>query len=66
MAMHEGECMSDQDDRSLSDEATFAGRAPPGRAEVSLSDERTLGGADADMLPNHSRALSMLLDALDT
>ena len=39
--------MSDQDDRSLSDEATFAGRAPPGRAEVSLSDERTLGGADA-------------------
>ena len=39
--------MSDQDDRSLSDEATFAGRAPPWRAEVSLSDERTLGGADA-------------------
>ena len=35
--------MSDDSDTSLSDEATFAGRPRPQRADVSLGDERTFG-----------------------
>jgi hypothetical protein len=39
--------MSDEFDASLSDDATFAGRGKRAQAEVSLSDEQTLGGGDA-------------------
>jgi serine/threonine protein kinase/formylglycine-generating enzyme required for sulfatase activity len=35
--------MQSDPDRSLSDEATFAGRQRPQRADVSLGDERTVG-----------------------
>jgi serine/threonine protein kinase len=35
--------MQSDPDLSLSDDATFAGRARPQRADVSLGDERTLG-----------------------
>ena len=35
--------MQSDPDRSLSDEATSAGRQRPQRADVSLGDERTLG-----------------------
>ena len=38
---------TDDQDRSLGDAATFAGRASRSRADASLGDERTLGGGDA-------------------
>ncbi|MFM7184128.1 MAG: serine/threonine-protein kinase, partial [Planctomycetota bacterium] len=38
---------TDDQDRSLGGEATFAGRAKRPRADASLGDERTLGGGDA-------------------
>ena len=37
--------MTDASERSLGDDATFAGSAPRQRADGSLGDERTLGGA---------------------
>ena len=40
--------MQPDHEASLSDEATFAGRARPQRADVSLGDERTLGDVLAD------------------
>ena len=39
--------MSDDDDRSLSDDVTFAGKPPRERGEQSLSDEVTFGGGEA-------------------
>jgi serine/threonine protein kinase/formylglycine-generating enzyme required for sulfatase activity len=38
---------TDDQDRSLGDAATFAGRVSRPRADASLGDERTLGGGDA-------------------